>query len=415
MLEEKGISRVVVAGVLVVLIIATAGIYLLTRPSENKTGAKVVFWYSYLVDEETITLNAIQNSFTQKYPDITVESLNVTDMRTRLLAAIPAGKGPDVFTWAHDWTGEFADAGYILPLDNFLTPEIINLFTPESIAACTYDNKIWGLPYAAETWALIYNKALISHPPETMDEFIAMMEDWDTSENTYGLGYPTNTGGVAPWIYAFGGWTWSDENKTLGVNSAGTIAGVRYWIDTFKRFMPIDLTRTVQTAVFLENMAPFLIDGPWVIPSVVSAGIDYGVVPLPKINELDNKMPVPFTGFKMVWLASAAEKKENALTFIKWFCTDNGHILERAIINLIPVLKETLALEEVQANPTISGFSAAVAYGTPYPNGKQMGLVWLPFDTALQNAFLDNTKLVQYLNDAQAEIEADIATAFPGG
>jgi len=349
-LKKKGVLLVVIVAVVLAIIILVGGC-----TPKTSSAVDVTVWYSFLPEEERIAQEAIATSFKQKHPNITIDFLNIVDLRTRALVAIPAGRGPDCFTWSHDWTGEFAAAGHLWPLTEFVSPELIAKFTPEAIEACTYDDKIFALPYASETYALIYNKAMIKTPPETMEELVDMMEKAKAEGIPYGIGYPTETGCVSPWIHAFGGWVLDDETGAIGLNSEGTINGLRYWIETFKPYMPIDLTRTVQTSVFLENKAPFLVDGPWVIPAIKGAGIDFGVVPLPKITELD-KWPEPYAGFKVLWLTSAAEEKEKAFTFMEWFCTDQDFILERAeIAKFVPVLKETLALEAVKADPAISG------------------------------------------------------------
>ena len=406
MLRKKGVMSVVV--VVLAFGIIGAGIYWFTRSSEAPS-ADVTAWYSFLPQEESIAQDAIANSFSQEYPEIAVDFLNIVDLRTRALVAIPAGNGPDCFTWSHDWTGEFAAAGHLWPLTDFVSPELIEKFTPEAIQACTYEGSIYGLPYASETYALIYNKAMIETPPETMEELIQAMETAMAEGLRYGIGYPVETGCVSPWIHAFGGWVLNDEDGSIGVDSEGTMNGIRYWIETFKPYMPVDLTRTVQTSVFLANLAPFLVDGPWVIPAVRGAGIDFGVVPLPKITELD-RWPEPYTGFKMLWLTSAAENKESAFEFIKWFCTDQDHIRARADqAKFVPVLNETLDLEWVQADPAISGFAEAVKFGRPYPKRPEMGLFWSPVDSAITQAFLEPERLEEYFAEAQSDIEAKIA------
>lgn len=409
MMGEKGVSPIVVIAVLAIIIIA-ASVYLFMKPPEAPP-ADVVVWHSLLSGEKKVAEEGIATSFKQKYPDITIDFLEIMDLRTRLLAAIPAGKGPDVFMWAHDWTGEFADAGHIYPLTEFVTPELMEKFTSTAVEACTYDDKIWALPYAAETVALIYNKAMVEDPPETMEELIAAMAK-AKAEGMYGIAYPIDPYFVSAWVHAFGGWYWSDENRTVGANSEGTIRGLRYLIETFKPYMAADPTGTVQIGVFLEKMSPFCITGPWAIPSIKDAGIDYGVVPLPKITELD-RWPEPFTGVKVTWMTSAAKNKENAFAFIEWFATDPDHILARAEeARFIPVLKETLELEEIKADPFISGFAEAVTLGRPMPKGPEMMLTWGPFGDSLMLAWIEPGKLQQYFDDAQSRIEAKIAEVY---
>jgi len=409
-MREEGVSLRIV-GVLLVVAVIAAGIYWFTRPPEGPT-IDVLVWHSFLDDEEKIATDAIATSFKQMYPDINIDFKETMDLRTKLLAAVPAGKGPDVFTYAHDWTGEFAVADYILSLDEFLTPGLMEKFTSEAVEACTYDGKIWALPFAGETVALVYNKAMVDEPPETMDELIAAMEEAEAKGINYGIAYQIDPYFVSAWIHAFGGWYWSDETKTVGINSEGTINGLKYLIETFKPYMAVDPTGTVQTGLFLEKMTPFFVTGPWSIPSIEAAGIEYGVVPLPKITEID-KWPEPFTGVKVMWIANAAKNKENAFAFVEWFTTDLDHILERAKeASFIPVLKEALEVDEIATDPFISGFTEAMELGRPMPRGPEMMLTWGPFSDALLELWMDPEKLEALLDEAQATAEARIAEVY---
>lgn len=428
---EEGVSlKVTVVAVLLVAAMIAGGVYLLTAPTLTTTTTtpppttttttttgpteppvSVLVWHSLLEDEANVAENAIATSFRQRYPGINIEFKNVMDMRTRLLVALPAGKGPDVFTWAHDWTGEFATAGYIEPLDEFLTPGLMEKFTSSAVEACTYNGKIWALPYAGETVALVYNKAMVSDPPETMDELVAAMED-AMAQGRYGIAYQIDPYFVSAWVHAFGGWYWSDDNRTVGINSEGTIRGLRYLIDTFRPYMVADPTGTVQTGVFLEKMAPFFVTGPWSIPSIEAAGIDYGVVPLPRITEID-KMPEPFTGVKVMWMSSSAKDKEEAFNFMEWFTTDLDHILERTRkARFIPVLNEALEVGDIAADPFVIGFSEAVGLGRPMPRGPEMMIVWGPFGDALMEAWMEPERLEGLFNEAQAAAEARIAEVY---
>jgi len=392
-----------------IVIMVGAGVYLFTRPPEIRPD--VTFWFAFTIGEQKILEEAISNLFKPRYPDITVDAMQIMDLRTRLLAAIPAGKGPDIFTWAHDWTGEFAKAGYIIPIDELVSPELREKFLPVALDAATYDGKLWALPYAAETVALIYNKAMVEEPPRTMDELIAEMRK-AREKGIYGIAYPIDPYFVSAWVHAFGGWYFSDETRTVGLNSEGTKRGLRYLFENIKPYMAVDPSSDVQVGIFLEKKAPFLITGPWAIPSIEAAGIEYGVVPLPKIPELD-RWPQPFTGVKVIWMSSTVFNKENAFTFMEWFSTDKDHIIERASkARFVPVLKEVLEIEEIKEDPAIAGFAKAIELGRPMPRSPEMMLVWGPFGDALISAWLEPEKTDSFFEEAQKTAESKIEEIY---
>src|SRR5205823_5823607 len=74
-----------------------------------------------------------------------------------LKTALPAGQGPDVFYLEPDQT-EYITNGYIVPLDDLVDWSKIHDWAR---AVWTHDGKTWGLPPAAYTNELSYNKALL--------------------------------------------------------------------------------------------------------------------------------------------------------------------------------------------------------------------------------------------------------------
>ena len=83
-------------------------------------------------------------AFTEKYPNITVEFVNVelADSTTQIALDGPAGVGPDVFAAPHDKLGELVAGGHILPTENAADME------SKVLGACstalTYDGTMYG-------------------------------------------------------------------------------------------------------------------------------------------------------------------------------------------------------------------------------------------------------------------------------
>ena len=118
-------------------------------------------------------LQKIGNEF-EKDSGVKVVVEHPVDATDKFQQATGAGKGPDIFCWPHDRIGEWAKAGLLTPI----RPGKKLYAESEDWAwkALGYKGRLWGYPIAIETVGLIYNKALVSTPPSTFDEVIALDE-----------------------------------------------------------------------------------------------------------------------------------------------------------------------------------------------------------------------------------------------
>ena len=100
--------------------------------------------------------------FTEKYPNITVKFVNVElgDSSSAIALDGPAEVGPDLFAAPHDKLGELVVGGHVLPTEN--ADKVSAAVLPACSSALQYGGKMYGYPTSAETYALYYNKDLIS-------------------------------------------------------------------------------------------------------------------------------------------------------------------------------------------------------------------------------------------------------------
>ena len=83
-----------------------------------------------------------------------------------------AGKGPDIFCWPHDRTGEWARSGLIVPVRP--SARIRGEIEDSAWKAFEYQGQTWGYPLAIEAIGLIYNKALLPTPPTRFEDIPAL-------------------------------------------------------------------------------------------------------------------------------------------------------------------------------------------------------------------------------------------------
>ncbi|MFI6599905.1 ABC transporter substrate-binding protein [Nonomuraea sp. NPDC050536] len=66
------------------------------------------------------------------------------------------------------WTAEFAENGWIIPLERGLFP--LDRFLPPVVDTAVYKGKLWAVPYTSNAGLLYYRSDLIKKPPRTWAE-----------------------------------------------------------------------------------------------------------------------------------------------------------------------------------------------------------------------------------------------------
>ncbi|MEV4415243.1 extracellular solute-binding protein [Catellatospora sp. NPDC049609] len=75
------------------------------------------------------------------------------------------GGGVDVYNLDVTWTAEFAEAGWIRPLDESATDT--SGFLDKPLATCRYDGRLWALPFNTDAGLLFYHEDLTGPEPPT--------------------------------------------------------------------------------------------------------------------------------------------------------------------------------------------------------------------------------------------------------
>ena len=165
--------------------------------------------------------------------------------------AAATGNGPDIFIWAHDRLGEWAQSGLISPI----TPSAKAQGEIEDFAweAVTYGGKLWGYPMAVESIGLLYNKALVPTPPASFDEVLALNAELAKSGKRAILWDYNNTYFTWPLLSAKGGYVFEQTDggynvKSTGVNNAGAKAGAKVLRELIERKITVKARLTVPTS-----------------------------------------------------------------------------------------------------------------------------------------------------------------------
>ena len=104
--------------------------------------------------------------YEEMHPDVSIEWNKVSDVPgetrklyvTSLTAQSPT---PDIFAVDVIWAGEFAQRGWLEPLNGLLDEETIGAFNPSLLAASTVDDKVHALPLYADGIHFFYRSDLL--------------------------------------------------------------------------------------------------------------------------------------------------------------------------------------------------------------------------------------------------------------
>lgn len=376
------------------------------QTTESGPAGTAKAWYSLAESEVKMRMQAIE-SFNAESKH-TVEKSDISDLRKKTTSTIPAGEGPHIFEWAHDWVGDYYQRGFVVDQSDKLSVSL-DQFTDAAAGAVQFDGNVVGLPHTAETVALIYNKDIVDEPPETVADLKSAMEEHHSpDDNQYGMGYPVDPYFVSAWGQAFGGYYFDPEkDPMLGLSQSETVKGFEFLVDNFKPYMPKDPGYEAQAAVFAEGNAAFAINGPWYLATLNEKGVDVGVTSLPKP---DGGNPRPYTGITLWYFSKAMEEgganAEAARSFVEWFATNEEHMLQAAKDQgAIPVLKSLAGSDDLP--PKVKGFSEAVQQGYPMPTHPKMNKVWGPLGPAITKVFNGDASVKDAMTQAENSIRSN--------
>jgi len=319
--------------------------------------------------------------------------------------AAATGNGPDIFIWAHDRLGEWAQSGLISPINpSAASKDAIADFAWDAVS---YDGKLWGYPMAVEAPALIYNKALVSTPPSNFDEVFAIHEKLAADGKRAILWDYNNTYFTWALLAANDGYVFADKDggydlSKTGVNSEGAKQGatvLKQLID--QGVMPKGADYSAAEAAFNKGDSAMFISGPWAWSNIRKSGIDFGVAPIPAVGGSPSK---PFSGVMAATLnaaspnqALAVEFLENYLLQVEGLKTVNADVPLGAVVN-----KAYMA--ELSGDPLIKATFDSAEQGRPMPNIPQMGVFWSAMEPALTNITSGRQSVDAALDDAAKRI-----------
>ncbi|MGB5543952.1 MAG: extracellular solute-binding protein, partial [Gammaproteobacteria bacterium] len=276
-----------------------AGVFFLLA-GNIAASAELVVWHAYRGEEKAAFEKAVA-MFNDAHADqgISARSLAVPfdAYADKITAAVPRGRGPDVFIFAQDRLGGWVEGGQTVePIDFFIEDETLEMLIPDLMDPMTFRGTVYGLPFNYKSITLIYNKALVANPPKTSAELVATARKLtDASIGNFGLAYEySNYFFHAALMNAFGGRVF-DPGPTPSVNIPENIKAVDLMMTWYKTdgILPADPSAALIGSLFNSGKAAMVLSGPWFL-SEVEDDVDFGLAMLPVVDEAGGKPMAPW-------------------------------------------------------------------------------------------------------------------------
>jgi len=392
---------------LIVLLAAVLGAF----PGVAAAQAKLVVWHSYRGAEKAAFEKVVAAFNARPDTKIKVDALAVPfdAFADKISAAVPRGKGPDVFIYAQDRMGGWVEAGNTVePIDFYVDEALKGRFIPTTVEALTYRGNLYGLPLDYKVIALIHNKKLLKTPPKTTAELVKVAQGLtNKAAGHFGLAWAYGDFYyVASLLNGFGGGVF-DKATQPTMNAPANVKALELLVQWQKAgFMPAEPSSALITSLFNEGKAAMVFSGPWFLGEVAS-DIEYGVAPLPTINEAGGKPMRPWMTVEGVFVSAQSQHKDAAFDFVKYATSVEPAKVMALEGRQSPAVKAVYDDPKVAADPVLSAFRKQVEVAVPMPNVAEMTMMWSPATTALNKVNSGNSPK-EALDVAQKALQKDV-------
>jgi arabinogalactan oligomer/maltooligosaccharide transport system substrate-binding protein len=342
----------------------------------------VVLWHSY-VGPERAALEATAAQFNAEHPDVHLVLVAVphTAFGDKISSAVPRGNGPDLFIYAQDRIGEWADAGVIEPIEFWVDDARADRFREDALRGMSYKGSLWGLPLAAKSLALFYRSDLVATPPATTDEMLKLAPSL-RSKGAFTIAYSNaELYGHAPWLHGFGGRVLDDDGKLAIVSpeAANAMAFAHELVD--ERIAPADEQDPQVASDFNSGKAAMALQGPWFIPHI-DASVPWHVAPIPVVSAT-GKPAAPFLGSEGILMSARAHDKDAAFLVMDALTGDREAITRARMARQVVANRHAWDDPEVARDDVLRAFRLQLDHTVPMSNDPAMSVVWTPYQTQL--------------------------------
>ena len=297
--------------------------------SRKEEREQLVIWSYYETQAQRSGLDKLIQDFNQSQNRYTLswEYVPMTGFAKGLSSAYTENKLPDMVILDNPDTPSMIQLGMFEDITEAVSDwKLEEEYYSSILETVCYEEHYYGIPFNCNNTAMIYNKKMLK------EAGVLFPSDWETFEKTAaalttkehrgflmcGMEGEQGAFQILSWILAAGGTMETAEGEALSET-----------IQFFGRLLEdgsmsgncINLTQTDVAREFVNEKAAVIQNGPWVLPMLDDAQMDYGIAPIP--GKVEGAAVVGGENIAVV----KGKNTSGSLAFLN-FCMNGDEILE---------------------------------------------------------------------------------------
>lgn len=331
----------------------------------------VTFWDTSN-DAEKGVYKKIAEDFTKKHPKVKVKHVSVDfgEANNKFKNAAGGNAGaPDVMRTEVAWVADFANLGYLAPLDDTPAVDDKDDFLETAWGSTQFDGKTFAVPQVTDTLALFYNKRLLKEAgvdvPESIEDIkkdAKKIKDKTGATALYLRG--DDPYWFLPYLYGEDGDMLDAEAEKVTIDEAPGVkafAEMKSLVDSGAAITDLNDGWDNGQAAFKNGDAAMQVNGPWAIEDSL-AGKEFkdkknlGIAAVPAGSKAQGS---PQGGWNLSVYAGS-ENLDASYEFAKYMSSAEVQQRTTEELSLLPTRASVYEVDSVKSNEMVEFFKPAV-------------------------------------------------------
>ncbi|MEE1738426.1 extracellular solute-binding protein [Streptomyces sp. BE147] len=371
--------------------------------SSGELSGTVTWWDTSTVGSEDKVFKKLAEGFEKEHPKVDVKYVNVPfgEAQNKFKNAAQSGGGaPDVIRSEVAWTPEFADLGYLAPLDGTAALKDEGDFLKQAAASTKYNGKTYAVPQVIDSMGVFYNKKIFKEAgvavPTTIAELKTVSEKIKDKTGKTGLYL---RGDDAYWFLSFlygeGGDLVDASNKSVTVDKPESVKAFKVVKDLVEsgaaKTDATDGWENMQSS-FKDGKVAMMINGPWAVADTL-AGNEFkdkenlGIAPVPAGSVAQG---APQGGHNLAVYAGS-KNLDASYAFVEYMTSVQSQARTAGELNLLPTRTSAYAKQQAVDSEIVGFFKPVVETAVERPWIPETGSLFAPLVTEYTKVLTDQT------------------------
>ncbi|HEY9440124.1 MAG TPA: extracellular solute-binding protein, partial [Streptomyces sp.] len=361
------------------------------------------WWDTSTVGSEDIVFKKIAEGFEKEHPKVDVKYVNVPfgEAQNKFKNAAQANSGaPDVIRSEVAWTPDFADLGYLAPLDGTPALKDKDDFLKQAAASTVYKGKTYAVPQVIDSMGIFYNKKIFKEAgvevPSNITELKAAARTIKDKTGKTGMYL---RGDDAYWFLSFlygeGGDLVDASSKTVTVDKPEGVKAFKVVKDLVDsgaaKTDATDGWENMQSA-FKDGKVAMMINGPWAVADTLTGKeftdkSNLGIAPVPAGSAGQG---APQGGHNLAVYAGS-KNLAASYAFVQYMTSVDTQARTAGELNLLPTRTSAYARKEAVNSEIVGFFKPVVETAVERPWIPETGGLFAPLVTEYTKVLTDQT------------------------